>query len=117
MQAISGVDEAEPRPCGRPRLADPHRVKLTLDIAAPEFQKAAQLRKIRGNIELLPDEALQQVGMIRQMVDDLCGRQSIIAQRLLVVAHLRALVRFRSIRLTKHVRSIAPLQQKMKYNK
>jgi hypothetical protein len=32
--------------------------------------------------------------MIRQMVDDLRGRQSMIARRLLVVAHLRALVRF-----------------------
>jgi len=82
------------RPSGTSRLADPHGVKLALDIAAPEFQKAVQLREIRGNIELLPDEALQQVGMIRQMVDDFRGRQSIIAQRLLLVAHLRALVRF-----------------------
>jgi hypothetical protein len=69
-------------------------VELAFDIAAPEFQKAAQLREVRGNIELLPDEALQKVGMIRQMVDDLRGRQTIIAKfLLLVVAHLRALVR------------------------
>ena len=94
MQAKRCADVAEPRPDERSRLADPYRVKLALDIAAPVFEKAVQLREIRGNIELLPDEALQQVGMIRQMVDDLCGRQSIIAQRLLVVAHLRALVRF-----------------------
>jgi hypothetical protein len=69
-------------------------VKLALDIAAPEFQKASQLRKIRGKIELLPDEALQQIGVIRQTVDDLRGGQTIIAKfLLLVVAHLRALVR------------------------
>jgi hypothetical protein len=69
-------------------------VELAFDIAAPEFQKAAQLREVRGNIELLPDEALQKVGMIRQMVDDLRGRQTIIAKfLLLMVAHLRALVR------------------------
>jgi hypothetical protein len=69
-------------------------VKLAFDIAAPEFQKAAQLRKVRGKIELLPDEALQQIGVIRQTVDDLRGGQTIIAKfLLLVVAHLRALVR------------------------
>jgi hypothetical protein len=69
-------------------------VKLALDTAAPKLQEAAQLWKIRSNIELLPDEALQQVGVIRQMVDDLRGRQSIIAERLFAVAHFRALVRF-----------------------
>jgi hypothetical protein len=69
-------------------------MKLALDIAAPEFQKPVQLREVRSDIKLLPDEALQQVGMIRQMVDDFGGRQSIIAQSLLVVAHLRALVHF-----------------------
>ena len=94
MQAEGGLDVTKSRPSRTSRLANPHGVKLALDIAAPEFEKAVQLREIRGNIELLPDEALQQVGMIRQMVDDLCRRQSIIAQHLPMVAHLRALVRF-----------------------
>ena len=94
MQAQGGRDVAEPRPSGKAGLADPYRVELALDIAAPVLQKPVQLREIRGNIELLPDEALQQVGMIRQMIDDLCGRQPIIAQRLLVVAHFTALVLF-----------------------
>src|SRR5215472_3147728 len=94
MQADRGADVAEPRSRERSRLANPHRVKLALDVAAPEFQEPAQLREIRGNIELLPDEALQQIGMVRQTVDDLRGRQTIIAKfLLLVVAHLRALVR------------------------
>jgi hypothetical protein len=69
-------------------------MQFPLDIATPVFEKAAQLGEVRSDIELLPDEALQQVGMIRHVIDDLCGRQSIIAQRLLVVVHLRALVRF-----------------------
>ena len=85
---------AEPRPRRRSCLANSDGVKLALKIAAPEFQKTAQLGKVGGDIELLPDEALQQVGMIRQMIDDLCGRQPIIAQRLLVVAHFTALVLF-----------------------
>src|SRR5271168_4903235 len=46
MQAISGVDDMEPRPYRRPRLANPHRVKLAFDIAAPELQKASQLREV-----------------------------------------------------------------------
>ena len=94
MQPERGPDVTKPRPDRRPRLADPDRVKLALDILAPKLEKAAQLGKIRSDIELLPDEALQQVGVIGQMVDDLRGRQSIIAQHLLMVAHLRALMRF-----------------------
>jgi hypothetical protein len=93
MQAISGVDDAELRPSGRPRLTNPHRVEFAFDIAAPEFEKAAQLREVRGNVELLPDEALQEAGMIRQTVDDLRGGQTIIAKfLLLVVVHPSALV-------------------------
>src|SRR5215472_13191319 len=64
MQPGRGPDITKPRSCGGPRLTDPDRVKLAFEIAAPEFQKAAQLGKVRGNVELLPDEALQQVGMI-----------------------------------------------------
>ena len=94
MQAKRRADVTEPRPCESSRLADPDRVELALEIAAPEFQKAAQLGKIRRYIQLLPDKALQQVRIIRQMVDDLCGRQSIIAQCVLRVVHLRARVRF-----------------------
>ena len=73
-------------------LTNPHRVELAFEIAAPEFEKAAQLREVRSNVQLLPDEALQQVRMIRQTVDDLRGGQTIIAGfLLLVVAHLRVL--------------------------
>jgi hypothetical protein len=69
-------------------------VQLTLEIAAPELQKAVQFGKVRGNIKLLPDIALQQIRVIRQMVDDLRGRQPPVAYRLPVVAHLRAPVPF-----------------------
>ena len=43
----------------KPRLADFYRMKLALDIAAPEFEKATQLGKIGGAVELLPNEALK----------------------------------------------------------
>jgi hypothetical protein len=65
MQTEGGSDVAEPRPGGRSRLTDPHRVKLALEVLAPEFQKAMQLGVVRSSIELLPDKALQQIGVIR----------------------------------------------------
>ena len=83
---------AEPRPSGIPSLPDANRVKLAVEVTAPEFEEPAQLGEIRGKVELLPDEALQQVGVVRQMVDYLRGRQSIIAQLLLLIAHLSALM-------------------------
>ena len=93
MHTERGTDVAEPWPSSEAGLADPHRVQLALDIAAPVFQKAAERREIRGDVHLLPDEALQQVRMIRQTVDDLRGGQTIIAKfLLLVVVHPSALV-------------------------
>ena len=94
VQTVRGSEEAEPGPSVISGLANPHRVELAFEIAAPEFEKAAQLGEVRRNVQLLPDEALQQVGVIRQTVDDLRGGQTIIAKfLLLVVAHLRALMR------------------------
>jgi len=85
---------AEPKPSERPGLPNPNGMELTLQIAAPEFEKPAQFGEIGGKVELLPDKALQQIRMIRQMVDDLRRRQPIIAQLVvLLVAHFRALVR------------------------
>jgi len=93
MHEMRRANMAKPGPPECACLADPDGVQFPLDIADPVFEEAAQLGEVRSDIELLPDEALQQVGMIRHVIDDLCGRQSIIAQRLLVVVHLRALVR------------------------
>jgi len=76
-----------------PGLPHANRVKLAVEVAAPEFEEPAQLGEIRGKVELLPDEALQQVGVVRQMVNDLRGRQTIIAQLLLLIAHLPPLMR------------------------
>ena len=85
---------AEPRPSGGTGLPNPNGMEPTLQIAAPEFEKPAQFGEIGGKVKLLPDKALQQIGMIRQMVDDLRRRQPIIAQLVvLLVAHFRALVR------------------------
>ena len=92
VQTARSSEEVEPGAYVISGLANPHRMELAFEIAAPEFEKAAQLREVRSNVQVLPDEALQQVGMIRQTVDDLRGGQTIIAGfLLLVVAHLRVL--------------------------
>src|SRR5207248_6130706 len=54
-----------------------HRVQFAFDAAAPEFEKAPQFGIVWCKIEFLPDEALQQGGMVRQPVDDLCRGQPI----------------------------------------
>jgi hypothetical protein len=46
-------------------------MELTLDTSAPEFQKAAELGKVRSDIELLPDKALQQIRVVGETIDDL----------------------------------------------
>jgi hypothetical protein len=68
-------------------LADPHRVKLAFDILAPEIEKPAQLGEIRGKVELLPDEALQQVWVIGQVVDNLSCGQPILTKLRAALAH------------------------------
>ena len=74
MQSEDRLDM--PEPAGRkPRLTDLYRMELALDIAAPKVEKAAQLGKIGRAVELLPDEALQQIGVIGKVIDDLrCGQ-------------------------------------------
>src|SRR4029077_19247721 len=81
-----------PRPASKSSLADLHGVELAIDMAAPKLEKPAQLGKVGSDIELLPDETLQQVGMIGKVVDDLRGRQPTFAKLWLQVVHVRALV-------------------------
>ena len=73
------------------RLPDPHRMQLAIEVAAPEFEKPTQRRIIRGDVETLPDIALQQIGMIREMIDDLRGGQPAVAELRLGIDHDRSL--------------------------
>ena len=96
MQWQGGPYVTEPRPSSKSSLANLHGVELSFDISAPKLEKPAELGKVRGDIELLPDETLQQVGMIGKVVDDLRGRQPTFAKLWLQVAHVRALCGFPS---------------------
>ena len=103
---------AEPRPSGKSSLTDLHGMELALDMAAPKLEKPAQLGKVRGDIELLPDEALQLIGTIGKVVDDLRGRQPAFAKLWLQVAHVRASAVL--LPNNEHGREWPPLQQKNK---
>src|SRR5437660_435982 len=71
------LDVAEAVGDGAAALLDIDRVQLALDVLFPEFEKLAQLGKFGGEIEFLPDEALQQRGVVRQPVDDLRGGEPV----------------------------------------
>ena len=75
---------------GKSCLPNLHRMKLPFDVAAPKIEKPARLRKIRGKVELLPDEALQQVGVIGEMLDDLRRSQPILPEFGFGVGHMRS---------------------------
>ena len=118
IQTSAGDDVAEPKPSRRPGLPNPNGMELTFQIAAPEFEKPVQFGEIGGKVELLPDKALQQIRMIRQMVNDLRRRQPIIAQlAVFLVAHFRALVRLIHCSITSIGDKALRDNQKIKQNK
>jgi hypothetical protein len=56
-------------------------MELALDVLHPKVEEAAKLRIVRGDVEVLPDESLEQAGMVRHVVDDL-GRGEAVAVEL-----------------------------------
>jgi hypothetical protein len=52
-------------------------MQLAFDIADPEIEEAAQHGKMGGDIEMLPEEGLQHVRVIREMVEDLRGGEAV----------------------------------------
>src|SRR6266436_773478 len=64
-----------------------HRMQLALDIADPEFEEAAENRILRRQVHVLPDEALQQARMIRQVIEDFRRGQAIVDELQAQIAH------------------------------
>src|SRR4051812_4208060 len=92
MQRQLMVDMADPvRRCAA-ALLDIDRMQLALDVVAPEFEEFAQLGKIGSQVEFLPDEALQQRGMVRQLIEDLGRGEPVALQLQLVKRHVRILI-------------------------
>src|SRR5665213_954424 len=57
-----------------------HRMQPAVDFPPPEGEKAAQHRIARRDVELLPDEALQQIWVIGQVIEDFGRGQAIAFQ-------------------------------------
>src|SRR5580765_4703518 len=66
------------------------RMQLALDVVAPELEELVELGKIGRQVEFLPDETLEQGGMVGQPVDDLCRGEPIPPDLQLVSGHVRA---------------------------
>src|SRR5260370_38337203 len=73
MQRQLVLDVAEAIWRGAAALLDVDRMQPALDVVMPEFEEFVQLRIVGGEVEFLPDEGLEQRGMVRQAVDDLGG--------------------------------------------
>ena len=59
-------------------VRDFDHIQPAFQLRFPEAQKFVQNRKARRDVELLPDIALQQLGMIGHAIDDFRRRQAII---------------------------------------
>jgi hypothetical protein len=58
-----------------------------IELLAPEIEKPQEDREPGRNVQILPDVALEDVGMIRQAVEDL-GRRQAIRARLPNLSHI-----------------------------
>jgi len=52
-------------------------MQSALDVVRPEIQESPQDREIRREVELLPDIALKQARMIRQVIENLGRREPV----------------------------------------
>src|SRR5207253_9071977 len=82
------LDVAEPVRGAAAALLDIDRMQLALDVAAPEFEEGLEFGIVGRQVEFLPDEALQEGRMIRQVIDDLRGRQPVPLKLQLVSGHV-----------------------------
>ncbi len=55
-------------------------MQLAVNLMRPEIEKLVQARESRRQIVFLPDEALQQIGMIRHVVENFRRCQPVIVQ-------------------------------------
>src|SRR5471032_1472119 len=105
MEVVEPAGEGEFGGLDELRVGDPHTVKLAIEIALPEFQELAEVGETRGQIEVLPDKALQNMLVIGHPVEDFGGGDSVIVK----LRNKRTIHRVHS--LTRHSRrnSHAPL--------
>src|SRR6266851_2856304 len=64
-------------------------MQLALDVARPEVEEAPQDREFRRNVQMLPDEALQEGWVVGQMIEDLRRRHPVALQLQPQITHRR----------------------------
>src|SRR5690242_4950021 len=64
-----------------------HGMELPLDVVRPEVEETAQHGIVRRHVEMLPDEALQHVRMIRHVIEDLRRGHAVAVQLQAKVTH------------------------------
>src|SRR3546814_12018328 len=77
MQSDFAADQPHLRRRDQADAGDLDRMQLALDLAGPEVQEPAQYRKVGRAVEMLPDEALQQVGVVGHVIENLGSGQPI----------------------------------------
>ena len=102
MQRQRVLVVAEAGRAGAAALPHIHRMQFAFDVGAPEFKKAPQLGIIGRQIEFLPDEALEQGGVVRQPIDDFCRSEPVPLKLQLERGHVSL---FRSLSRTEETRS------------
>src|SRR4051794_8088738 len=80
MQVIKARGETEFRRLDQLRAADPDAVQLALEVLVPEIEELAQLGEAGGQVQVLPDVALQHVPMIGHPVENLGGRDAVVLE-------------------------------------
>ena len=73
MQLELAIDEAKLLWRDKAPMRDAYPIERSIEIGGPEMQEMQEFRKFGREIEVLPDIGLQQTGIIRQPVQDLCG--------------------------------------------
>jgi hypothetical protein len=77
MQPEYAVDGAKLGWLNQPGMRHGHRVERSIEFFLPEGEEIRQRRKFRKQIVVLPDVGLEQRGMIRHPIEDLCRRQPV----------------------------------------
>src|SRR6202008_695111 len=77
MECQNGSGVADLARRNQLRGGDPHRMQLAVQAAMPKIQEAAQDRVFGSQVVVLPSIALQQGGMVGQVVEDLRSGQAV----------------------------------------
>ena len=80
MHVVQTVGEGEFRRFDQRGVGDAHPVDPAVEVAVPEIEEFREGGEAGGEVEVLPDEALQNVSVIGHPVEDFSGRQAIIVE-------------------------------------